>query len=291
MTTRLFTLLLLAACTTETPKDTSEPADTDTGTGDTADSGTDTADTDMDTADTADTGVDTADTADTGGDTAETGDTEDTAPPGPDLTDRLLIHLPFDGTLADASANAWPGDASVDVASFTTDHHGTADSALAYGGCTQLPDVPFDGTRGGFGFSVWLKPTVALDATVTSRSLIAGQGGGVLSLDYNYGNYYIEIYSDGARGVYSGTTTQSEAADTWVHLVISSAGDNTATRVWRNGTELSWTGTPAPSLQSATARWYVPCSVYFPSIPAAMDDVRVYERALDAADVAALYAL
>jgi len=31
--------------------------------------------------------------------------------------------------------------------------------------------------------------------------------------------------------------------------------------------------------------------MYFPSIPAAMDDVRVYARELDEADVAALFAV
>lgn len=111
------------------------------------------------------------------------------------------------------------------------------------------------------------------------------------SLADNTGRYYTELYSGGDRGVYAGTATLDDVANTSVHLVVRSTGDSTPIRVRRNRAEISSVGQNTPSREVSTARWYAPCSQCLPSIPAAMDDYRVDGRALDEAEVAATGAM
>ncbi|GDX80599.1 hypothetical protein LBMAG42_24100 [Deltaproteobacteria bacterium] len=108
MTTHLLPFLLLAACTPESPKDTSSLEDT--GTGDTGDSAADTSDTSVDT---SDTGTDTADTADTGTDTSDTGsDTADTGDTGQPV-DADLDGYPANDDCDDDDATVHPGATEV----------------------------------------------------------------------------------------------------------------------------------------------------------------------------------
>lgn len=238
--------------------------------------------------------TDLATDTDVAKDTDTTVDTDvvaDTDLPPADLSDRLVVHLAFDGDLEDSSVNHTALDATTAVASFVADRHGTADAALSTTGCGLYPSVTFDGSAGGFGFSVWLKSDVDLDGGTVARRLIGAQGGGVFAFYYSPGEYYIELYTAGSRTPMYAHAAATETAGAWVHIVVSATPDDTHPRIWRNGVPLTVTGDTIPSLQTATGTFYSACQPYDLVFPGARDDLRLYQRALTDADVAALYAL
>lgn len=157
------------------------------------------------------------------------------------------------------------------------------DGSSEYANCGD-----FSALAGAVTVSLWVKETAAF-----TGQLVSNRDGGNNGVDYY-------LFSDGKIGSYSFPTEgerniQTTAGDfpfdgDWHHVVIvrSSAG----TVFYVDGVEVLDHGSANPVESSATdlliGRYAPSASSY---LNGSVDDVRIYARALDPADVAELYAL
>lgn len=208
----------------------------------------------------------------------------------------LVIHWRFDGGLVDSSGaqNA----AEVTWAQTTTDRHGNSGAALALLADGEVKAVrplewkPEEPRTVALWFRVdawqetkrgWFEEHDSLrSATVLNGLGFAVQlkSNGYIGLD---GNYLCALF----RGEQMGTNE-------WHHLVVSSAGAISSARVWLDGTEVE-------RAESTGRFWWQPdkpwravaadetgrVKVHF--LAGAIDEVRVWRRALAPVEVKAIY--
>ena len=134
--------------------------------------------------------------------------------------------------------------------------------------------------------SVWAKPTIA---TATWRALMVK-------------NYTVFLYASiqsgycGAGGVLGGVTTAAGtktvcsavpvAASTWTHLSMTYDGANL--RLYKNGIQAAVTAATG-TVTAGTGSFDIGASQFGEYFMGAIDDARVYNRALSAAEVLALF--
>lgn len=181
MISRLLPLLALAACTPDSPKDTSAPDDTDTG---------------GDTADTADTGADTADTSDT----ADTGPCASPSFAGP--APAVWYSLDDAGS---ASVIDSAGDYDAASNGTVTAVAGKAGNAAQLDGTTAHLDAVVPLTTGTFSWAGWVR----IDALPTADfGMVANHGNGSTS----YSGWLLVVDPTGVPSLY----TEGGAGDTEV---------------------------------------------------------------------------
>ena len=162
------------------------------------------------------------------------------------------------------------------------------------GGYVQFPGRWFDPLNGAWALSVWVKPdaTPASDQVLFSKSDRSGVAG--LFLAMNGSSFYMSGATFGGTPGFSVSAAVTPQAGTWYHVVAAIDRSNNQARLWVNGVEYTGTsntrtvpagdfifGEAPPALGGCPGRGYY--------LAGALDEVRLFSRALSPAEVASLY--
>jgi len=195
-----------------------------------------------------------------------------------DITSNLIGYYPFSGDANDASGNANHG--TVFNATLTTDKDGNSNSAYSFNGSSAYIDLLADNSAiDGAGVrtvSAWV------NQSNTDHRTIFHMGTTTSCTEYAImGNGSIQLGSSGGCDISSAFSPQTSS---WHHVAVVYTGTNVIT--YFDGVE---TDNSARTLNTATtvARlgYWAGQSTYYTG---AIDEVRIYDRALSANDVQAL---
>jgi hypothetical protein len=202
------------------------------------------------------------------------------------MTDGLLAHYPFNGDATDQSGSG--NDGTVNGPVLTTDRFGFSQSAYRFDGVDDsitwsdaVADSWFEG-RTNLSLSLWIKPLVEESSI---KKMFFEYGTSIFGLEGKTGpgqqaDFWINNNSD---------TILSTTLDVgqWNHLVLQIDGANK--QLYKNG-ELAG-NVPFSDAILGAASFYLGRRAGWPdsSTHSEFDDLRIYDRALTAGEVAHLY--
>ena len=213
----------------------------------------------------------------------------------------LVAWYPFDGNASDMSGNGNHG--TVNGASLSTDRHGVANKAYQFDGVDDFIDFG-TGAFPGIGspnqsvtFSSWFKAPTTGNTQVLfgDYSATSGDNHLVFSVELrNTGSFNPLTRASGfnyeftsvATGLTDGTwhqvVYQLNASDNKLYLYLDGSFDSTAAY----DSSLDFRG--SPYWRAGANKWQNQLSSFYGG---AIDDIRIYDRALSAVDVLALYSM
>lgn len=168
---------------------------------------------------------------------------------------------------------------------------GKIGSALLLNGTNQHAETtPWNDPRLNFTWAGWFRPSIAMNElmgpsrVVLMSSFIDAQ---------NYDQLYFQkedstlSFSIGAKGTFTRTIAHylHLQPNTWYHLAITRSGDAWAVYVFGVNDTITRNGTPSVAGARVTRIGSDGISSYWPG---AIDDIRIYNRALTPAEVKAL---
>ena len=199
------------------------------------------------------------------------------------LTDGLVAYYPFDGNANDASGNGNHG--TTHGVTLTTDRFGNANSAycFGYGNYISVAANTLLNNIVDYSMSAWVK----IDDWERTAASIMAKGAGYsgcygLQIGDN-GTYYISSYNPNVGAALSTTVPIGN----WVHVAITRRDGFVC--AYLNGAMIGSVTGALPAINSEAlemGRDRPGSTEYFYG---AMDEVRLYNRALSAAEVKALY--
>lgn len=212
-------------------------------------------------------------------------------------TDGLVAYYPFNGNADDASGNGNHGE--VISAVLIQDRHGNANSAFSFDGVNDYIQVPYSSSldiAGSLGISVWAKG-IACQACGGSLSGIVAKGPIVpYGLGIDDGDRILfRVVSSGTFFSALDTNNHIDPSQ-WYHYVgVFEAGEYI--KLYINGDEVVsiisgipltvdkssqglWIGSRAPSQQPSVPFYY---------FQGVIDDVRIYNRALNKSEIEQLF--
>ncbi len=214
----------------------------------------------------------------------------------PSLTTGLVAYYPFDGNADDASGNGKNGVASGVAAS--TNRFGYTGSAYQFNGSSSVVTIaPLSSTSlSAMTLSAWIRPTAVPPVQGSIMNKWAAftdslNDWGLLvysEMRVHFANY--DHVSGAGKEVVS---TNSLSLGQWYHIVatVDSAGAGT---IWVNGVlqgRASMYRPVPPSAEAVRIGQMVTASgAIVDTFSGSIDDVRIYNRALSAAEVQELYA-
>lgn len=218
------------------------------------------------------------------------------------LKDGLVAYYPFSGNALDSSGNN--NNPSFNNATLTTDRFGNANSAYSFNGSSsyvQIPNSTSLNTGSALTVSYWVKPNAFYTDACTENY--------VLSKGLESGNNYEFAFGNQAYFTANGINNCSTPTDTtheafygigidgllptihtgqWYHVVFTNNGK--VSNMYVNGT-LVVSGTAKVTFNNNDI--YLGRYTSIASTPywlnGVLDDIRIYNRALDSSDVKALY--
>ena len=213
---------------------------------------------------------------------------------GGDAASDLMLWWKFDdgsGTgAADSTGNGWTGT----LTNAPTWGTGINGGDLTFNGTSQCVgtnsasfNVP---TSNSFTFAAWVKPDPS--STSSNNALISQPTGGAGQVwELHAGGGWADLYTGGGFGGWlsgqpSYTGSDALTSGVWSHVAVTGTG--TTTTLYINGVQVASANASAFAGIYPTNNLFVGCAngnYYKGSI----DDPRVYNRALSAADVKALY--
>ena len=217
---------------------------------------------------------------------------QSTMQPVPALASGLVAWYKFDGNANDSSGNGNHG--TVNGATLTTDRFGNPNSAYSFDGNDWISTANSTSLAGIYNtitVSAWIRPNVSGSSCILCKGTTSSlrQYGLVVNTTATTGNYCINDgnYYGSYGDIYVNSSTPPSVG-VWQHVTMTY--DGSVVKAYLNGTLV---GTRS-------------VSGYFPEVSGglllgkdppgsleyysgAMDDVRIYNRALSAVEVAALY--
>lgn len=203
------------------------------------------------------------------------------------LTNGLVAYYPFNGNANDESGNG--NNAVNSGAVLTVNRFGVANSAYSFDGISQMVAADSPSLRFITGtVSVWAKPSQASDqnTVLSKRCNIFGEPHNSYAIVGSGPRFY------GVTGTTGASSTNDYTVNSWRHLVLA---------IRTNGVDFYENGILAATTINAgilpipysTLGFYIGNSG-FPDntqkFRGAIDDIRIYNRALSAAEVTQLYA-
>lgn len=188
--------------------------------------------------------------------------------------DGLVAYYPFNGNADDESGNGYDG--TVNGAALTVDRFGNADSAYLFDGVNDYIGL---GSLGDFkSVSLWVRQDTRV------------------GIDYYFGHDDFRLFGysnqgrlllhdDSGNGVNSYIRMDDQVGG-WNHIVA--INDGLDSKIYFNGTNASWVVDNLKTVMSNTAnlgRW----SGGYHYLAGALDEVRIYNRALSAQEILELY--
>jgi len=216
-------------------------------------------------------------------------------------TNGLAAYYPFNGNANDSSGKGNNGMA--DGATLTTDRFGNANSAYAFdaaGSEISIPDSASLDPASAMSISAWFKcktPWTNHSISIVTKGLVSSsipQNGYFLYLNQNAseGDEYdvgVLIMTSLVRGQIAKSFIPYADLAQWNHLV-GVIGDDTL-RCYLNGIEVAKAYAPGSILQGNTDLLVGGTNNpdYIAMNPRNIDDVRIYNRALNESEIAVLY--
>jgi hypothetical protein len=205
-----------------------------------------------------------------------------------DLTQGLQAHYPFSGNADDHSGNEYNGT-TFGSPTLTTDRFGNANSAYEFDGFNDLINTQTTFDYPERTLSLWLNP-YDINSSGTSVNVAITQDdyslkNGILRVDFT--NNQMKLWAGGESGTYVSTNVSTYA---WMHLVL--IRDNKLTKYYVNNI-LVHTSTsdgygstfnPVPDFIIGSGR-----STIYQFFEGKIDDIRVYNRAINACEIEALF--
>ncbi|MDA7757098.1 BspA family leucine-rich repeat surface protein, partial [Opitutales bacterium] len=231
------------------------------------------------------------------------------------LQQGLVAWYPFDGNASDMSGNGNHG--TVNGATLGTDQHRHPSKAYEFDGVDDFIDIgnlgDFASKVGNSTISFWIKTTDLSTSWKSVLGIIDDTSGSdpVFKIELNRNmndstapGHTLFYIRDDVGKFYGTFSNYNLYDDNWVHLtwVISNI-TNQSSLLYIDGTKTSWTGTvngsssnnPSAFPQNWSQDFHLGASNNRGSTEAYaninLDDIRIYERPLSAAEVLALYNL
>lgn len=206
-----------------------------------------------------------------------------------DINGGLQAWYAFNGNTNDGSGNGYNGTAY--GATLTYDRFGNANRAYYFDGSGDYIGL---GNPAGLSFTgqitvaAWIRPDVIKGAGINRNIVAHGYGGSPTKEVYfriaNDGQYemgsYVQNGQTGRAEYIAPLTDQGN----WIHL--AGLYDGTFWRLYRNGVEVASKQIVTGSVQ-VSANWAIGAAGYGDDrfFTGAIDDVRIYNRALSAAEI------
>lgn len=219
------------------------------------------------------------------------------------LTDGLVAYYPFNGNANDNSGNGHNG--TVYGANLVADRFGNPNNAYSFNGVSDYVGVPYAAAfqLSAFTFATWVRPTLDLSSLVASAIVCRGEDSTtdlaafalfVIGEPNPWGNGGVVLYEDNSGIDYFYDTSHYPQVKTWTHLAATRLPDGQL-NIYSNGNLLGhWESTPPPTtncFQDLTIGAYWSSNgiskleAYFPG---AIDEVRIYNRALSVDEISEL---
>lgn len=212
------------------------------------------------------------------------------------LSTGLAAYYPLDGNANDQSGNVNHGTLD-NSPGLSTGKDGTLNSAYSFSAANgqrvlisnsdSLSVVNF---QSGYTIAAWVYPT---DFSGEYYKVIVSKGKNAMTLRINANGKYLEACHQEANGS-TGCQTSSDTTVTlnkWAHVAITWDGATGTWQMYKNGVAAKYTGNmrglraiAAGTVTIASDDWYK--RWYFNGV---IDDVRIYNRSLSAAEVIQLY--
>ena len=163
---------------------------------------------------------------------------------------------------------------------------GKVDQAIDLDGTDDYVDIPYSTDPTAYTVTAWVEPTDVTSVNIVYRGT-ANPSQFSHQLRITSGSKFEHYTWDGQSRTVTGTTTVQ--ANTWYHVAMVASNGGTV-RLYVNGVE---EGTPVGTINSLWTdgdRFYVgntsPVGGFFDGL---IDDVRIYEQVLSAADIQTIY--
>ena len=212
------------------------------------------------------------------------------------LTNGLVAYYPFNGNANDASGSGNNGTRF--GATLTADRYGTPNAAYAFNGTNQYISTPIASTLNGaqtITISMWLN-----DASAQQTGAILGDwnegNGGIYLNDFTGSNLAVAITPSGQV-----TTSTNTVVGAWHHVVVvfdgTQSGNSGKLKLFFDGigTPLNFNYTIPNVLGGGASAVLIGGRQIFGNpgdfFMGAIDDVRIYNRALSTNEVVQLFAL
>lgn len=198
-----------------------------------------------------------------------------------DVSSGLAAYYPFNGDANDASGNGNNG--VVHGATLTADRFGNANYAYAFDGVNDYIQTAYSpnlNITGDLTISAWIRTNSGFSKIFSNMQETSPHYG--YSLGLTDGKLYFQSNNQNLVG------TAYVNSNSWTHVAVTLSGTTATTYI--NGTvdASGTTGIPTSSYNTPTIGASI-TPYYF--LNGAMDDVRVYNRALSAAEIQTLYAI
>lgn len=193
----------------------------------------------------------------------------------------------FSGNANDTSGNSNNGTVSSSGVSLATDRFGKANSAYSFDGSAGAVTVPdsssLDFGTGDFSISLWFRSST-IKTYCTLLEAVDGGTGYVVSTDWDIGSRIQGVDS----GLDSGISTSSTCVDgAWHHIVYVRSGPSV--KLYLDNV-LSGTGTSTSGTVNSFSSLLIGNSIVGdPPYTGLLDDIRIYNLALNANQVDTLY--
>ena len=225
---------------------------------------------------------------------AGTGINDANSTPGLDFG--LVAYYPFDGNASDMSGNSHDG--TVIGATLGSDRHGVTGKAYSFDGVddhlTFSQRFIFN-QNGDAALSLWIKSNLLPNNNQGSYLYSTTS-----SVDSNRFNFRLNVnssshlrlnldYRESSQTIHTLNTYENLAVNSWTQVIYSRIGHNYSLYV--DGTLIGTVADNSPNLPTATGWVLGKMMGTSHNFSGSIDDIRIYDRALSAAEVAALYQL
>ena len=219
------------------------------------------------------------------------------------LSKGLMAYYPFTGNANDSSGNS--NNPSFNNATLTTDRFGNANSAYSFNGNGSYIQIPASlslDTATAVSLSIWVKPNGFYSGTcganyILSKGLESQTNYNVVFSDAYYGNVnginFCSVPADTSHEAFFGMDCTSNDVPTvhtghWYHVVYTN--DGSISKLYVNDSLIS---ASSAKITFNTNDIYLGRYFSIVSTPywfnGVLDDIRIYNRALDSSEVTALY--
>jgi hypothetical protein len=206
----------------------------------------------------------------------------DDVAPANTVRDGLEAHYSFDNSASPGIDNS--GNGNTATISGATSCAGISGNGLSFDGINDVITIPSGLPAGDITISMWVYTT-----KIGGNRILLSQEGGAhrrLLIDNSNDIVFYSNRADGTTSVYTYIPSASWTASTWMHIVAIQSGLTIG--IYLNGFLID-SDTSADIYTSFSANGYLGRDAVSNFFPGAMDEFRIYSRALSAGESAYLY--
>ncbi|MGA2623169.1 MAG: LamG-like jellyroll fold domain-containing protein [Bacteroidota bacterium] len=206
-------------------------------------------------------------------------------------TDSLVAYYPFNGNASDSSPNGLNGTTNSGI-SWTYDRFGNSNAAANFDGISGVIDIADNSLidlTSNFSIGLWAKPATAQNCIIVSKHRRSTS---------NDGTWFIQVDSKkfeftnwpGSGLVLYGKDTTTEVSDNWCFVCFTFDKSTNSWRFYING-KVDSMGINTFVIQNTTypLRFGNEQNQNGSYYSGALDDIRIYKRALSESEIQALY--